>query len=126
MDQETREAFDRLDAKIDAQAAELRGGMVTLGTTLRGEIVTLGTQLHAEMVTLREDMLRHFDVAVEIMRGDFAVVAEGLALANQRTDQRFGEQTKRTDRLEGRVLGLEVRVSRLEEGDRPRRARRRP
>jgi hypothetical protein len=102
VDHELREAFDRLDAKIEAKATELRGEMAALGA----------------------DMRRHFDVVGEFIRGDVRAIAEGLALSNQRTDQRFGEQSERSDRLEGRVLGLEVRVSLLEEGGKPRRARR--
>ena len=78
MDQEIREAFDRLDAKIDAQGTELRGAISALdakieaqGAELRGEIAALETQLRAEIVTQGENMRRHLDVAVEKVRGDF-------------------------------------------------------
>ena len=121
MDQETREAFDRLDARIDRLDAKVE----TQGATLREEMASLGADLRTKIETTAEETRRHFDVAMEFMRGEFRAMAEGPALSNQLTAQRFGEQTERSDRLEGRVLGLEVRVSRLEEDGRPRRARRR-
>jgi hypothetical protein len=155
VDPEVREAFERLGADLRGEtqtlAVDLRGEMQTLGENLRGEIQTLAVDLRDEMQTLGADLLgeirtvvvemrayvddrlqttsadtrRYFDVAGESLRSDFRAVVDGLALLSQRVDRGFSDQAGRTDGLEGRVERLEVRVTDLEDGRKPRRARRR-
>ena len=117
-DAETREALDRLAGdlrgEIRAGDAETRETLDRLAGDLRGEI-------RAAVVEMR----RHFDVVGESLRGDIRGIAEATALLSQRTDARLGEHAERTDRIEGRVLRLEARVSSLEDDRRPGRPRRR-
>ena len=70
------------------------------------------------------EMRRHFDVGAESFRGDIRSLAELMATSNERTDGRINEQAGRLDGIDGRVLGLEVRVTRLEDDRRSRRPRR--
>src|SRR5262252_6189605 len=70
------------------------------------------------------EMRRHFDVVAESFRGDIRSLAELMAISNERTDGRINEQAGRLDGIDGRVLGLEVRVTRLEDDRRSRRPRR--
>ena len=72
------------------------------------------------------EMRRHFDVVAESFRGDIRSLAELMAISNERTDGRINEQAGRLDGIDGRVLGLEVRVTRLEDDRRSRRPRRQP
>ena len=113
-DDATRETLNQVTADLRGEIRETRAAVDRLGVDLRGEF-------RAAVVEMR----RHFDVVGESLRGDIRGVAEGLALSIQRTDGRFAESGRQTDRLEGRVLKLEVRVSRLEDGRKPGRARRR-
>jgi hypothetical protein len=117
-DAETRETLDRvageLRGEIRAGDAETRETLDRVAGDLRGEI-------RAAVVEMR----RHFDVAGESLRSDIRGIAEGMALLSQHTDVRLGEQAERTDRLEGRMLRLEARVSSLEDDRRSGRPRRR-
>ena len=70
------------------------------------------------------EMRRHFDVVAESFRGDIRSLAELMAISNERTDGRINEQAGRLDGIDSRVLGLEVRVTRLEDDRRSRRPRR--
>lgn len=81
--------------------------------------------LRGEVRAAVVEMRRHFDVVGESLRSDIRGIAEGMALLSQRTDARVDEQGERADRLEGRVLRLEVRVSSLEQNRRRNRPRRR-
>jgi hypothetical protein len=69
-------------------------------------------------------MRRHFDVVGESLRSDIRAVAEGMVASREQTDRRLGGEGGRTDKLDDRVLRLEVRVSRLEGDRKPRRPRR--
>jgi len=104
MDPELQDALDRMAADIRSGDAETR------------------TYIDERFVEMR----RHFDVIGESLRGDIRRLAELVAISNERTDGRIDEQTTRIEGVEGRVLGLEVRVTRLEGGQGPpRRPRRR-
>jgi len=107
VDRETREALDRL------------------GTDLRGEIQTSAASLLHHMRELGEETRRHFDVVAKSLRDDNRRLAESMALSLEHRDRRLDEHGVRTDRLEGRVLRLEVRVTGLEDDRKPRRPRRR-
>ena len=122
VDPELRDALDRL-------GANLRGEMQTFAAGLRGEIQTSAAETRAyfddRLQTSTVEMRRHFEVVGESLRGNIRAVAEGVALLSQRVDRGFAEQAGRVDALDGRVLRLEVRVKRLEDGRKPRRPRRR-
>ena len=111
MDLETLEILDRL------------------GAGLRGEIRTSAAgHLHRICEQMRETesgTRRQFDVVAESLRGDIRGLAEGMALSDERSQRRDDEQAARTDRLEGGVLKLEVRISGLEAGRNPLRPSRR-
>ncbi len=133
VDPEMREAFDRLGAdlrgEIQALGVDLRGEIQALGTDLRGEIRTSVVEMRAyvdeRLQTSTVEMRRHFEVVGESLRGDIRAVAEGVALLSQRVDRGFAEQAGLVGGLDGRVLGLEVRVKNLEDDRKPRRPRRR-
>jgi len=69
---------------------------------------------------------RHFDVVGEALLGDIRCLAELLAISNEGVSRRMAEQDSRAGGLEGRVLGLEARVTMLEDDRKSRRPRRRP
>jgi DnaJ-domain-containing protein 1 len=115
---------------------ELREALDQLGTNLRGEVRSvdagLREALNQVVVDLRGEiresesrMRLHFDVVGESLRSDIRAVAEGMVASREQTDRRIDEQAGRTDGLEGRVVRLEVRVTDLKNGRKPRRPRRR-
>ncbi len=126
VDPEIREAFDRFGAEL---RDEIRTAVVEMRAYMdeRFQASTAETRAYVDerLQTSTVDMRRHFEVVGESLRGDIRVVAEGVALVNQRMDRRDDERAGRTDGLEGRVLRLEVRVSSLEDDRKPRRPRRR-
>jgi predicted ATPase len=136
MDPELRDAFERLTsdlrAEIQSGDAELRDALGQLATDLRAEIRSGDAQLRDALGQLAVDlevatteMRRHFDVVGEALRGDIRSLAELMAISNERVGRRMDEQDSRGGGLEGRVLGLEARVSILEDDQRSRRSRRR-
>jgi hypothetical protein len=147
VDPETGEAINRLSAnvdqvgaKLDRFAADLRGEIQTLAGDLRGEIRSSAAETRAyvderiqvstgglrqEMGEIESRTRRHFDVVAESLRSDIRAVAEGVAASREQTERQLGEHTGRADRLEGRILSLEVDVSDLKAGRKPRRPRRR-
>ena len=135
-DAETREALNQVTAELRGEIRETREALDRVAVELRGEIRSGDAEtrealdqaiagLRGEFGAAVVEMRRHFDVVGESLRGDIRGLAEGMALSIQRTAGRFAESGERTDHLEGRVLKLEVRVSCLEDGRKPGRARRR-
>jgi hypothetical protein len=76
------------------------------------------------LVESGEQIRRHFDVVSESLRGEIRLLAEGIRAVGDSSARRDGELGERIDRVEHRVLGLESRVSALEQPP-PRRRRRR-
>ena len=117
---------------------ELRDALKQFAADLRGEIRSgdaetrvyiderVGTSA-AETRTYIDEVVgtsatetrRHFEVVGESLRGEIRALAEAMALNNEGTQRRFGEEAGRTDRLEGRVLRLEARVTNLEDNRKP-------
>ena len=120
---------DQLAAKVDRMGTDLRGEIQTLAGDLRGEIQASSTSLLqqvSEQIRESESETRlHFDVVAESLRGDIRALAEGIAASREQTERQLGEQAGRTDRLEGRVLRLQVHVSGLRADRKSRRPRRR-
>jgi len=140
-----------LRGEIQTQAGDLRGEIRTLAGDLRGEMQTLAGDLRGEIRssaaetrmyvderiqvstgTLRQEMgeiesrtRRHFDVVAESLGSDIRAIAEGMVASREQTDRLLVEQAARTDRVEKRVLRLEVRTSSLKADRKPRRPRRR-
>ena len=82
-------------------------------------------ELRAHLEAPTTEMRRHFDVVGEALRGDIRSLAELMAISNERMGRTISEQDSRAGGLEGRVLGLEARVSILEDDRKSRRPRRR-
>jgi hypothetical protein len=82
-------------------------------------------ELRAHLEAATAEMRRHFDVVGEALRGDIRSLAELMAMSNERLGRRMDEQDSRGGGLEGRVLGLEARVSILEDDRKSRKPRRR-
>jgi hypothetical protein len=141
VDLELREALDRLaadlrgeirssngetrvyvDGAIQVSAAETRAYIDERVQTSAAET---RAYIDERLQTSTAETRRHFDVIAESLRGDIRGVAEGMVLSSERSDRKFGEQTKRSSGLEDRVLRLEVRVTTLERDRKPRRRRRR-
>jgi hypothetical protein len=132
VDPETREAIDRLGTGFDqlgTRLDQLDTRLDRLGTDLGGEIHASSTSLLQRIGELIRESesgtRRHFDVVAESLRGDIRAIAEGLAASREQTERQLGEQAGRTDRLEGRVLRLQVHVSGLKADRKSRRPRRR-
>ena len=129
MDPELRDAFERLTsdlrAEIQSGDAELRDALGQLASDLRAEIRSGDAELRAHLEAATTQMRRHFDVVGEALRGDIRSLAELMAMSNERLGRRMDEGDSRAGGLEGRVLGLEARVTILEDDRRSRRSRRR-
>jgi hypothetical protein len=125
VDPEMGEAIDRLSAGLDQLGVKLD----RFGTDLRAEIRSSAAETRAYVdewiQTSGAEMRRHLEVVGESLRGEIRSVAELVALSNEQRDRRDDEQAARSDGLEGRVQRLEVDVSRLKAGQKPRRPRRR-
>ena len=124
--------LDRVDANVDRLSGnvdQLAAKVDRMDTDLRGEIHASSTSLLqqvSERIRESESGTRlHFDVIAESLRGDIRAIAEGLAASREQTERQLGEQAGRTDRLEGRVLRLQVHVSGLKADKKSRRPRRR-
>ena len=121
--------LDQLGTRVERLGADLRGEIQTLAGDLRGEIHTSSTSLLQqvrEQIRESESGTRlHFDVIAESLRGDIRTLAEGIAASREQTERQLVEQAGRTDRLEGRVLRLQVQVSGLKADRKSRRPRRR-
>jgi hypothetical protein len=102
---------------------ELRDALNQLAADLRGEIRSGDAETRAyiddRVGTSATETRRHFDVVGESLRGEIRALAEAMVLNSEGTQRRFGEETGRTDRLEGRVLRLEARVTNLEDDRKP-------
>lgn len=118
-----------VDADLRSVDAGLRGALDQVAVDLRGEIQTSAAETRAyvddRIQTSTSEMRRHFDVVGESLRSDIRAVVEGMTASREQTDRRIDEQAGRSDGLGGRVLRLEVRVTRLEDSRKPRRPRRR-
>jgi len=112
---------------------ELRDALERLATDLRAEIRLGDAELREALGQLAMDLgaatgetRRHLDEVGEELRGDIRSLAELLAISNEGVSRRMAEQDSRAGGLEGRVLGLEARVTMLEDDRKSRRPRRRP
>jgi hypothetical protein len=116
-----------LRGEIRSVDAGLRGAINELAVDLRGEIRSGDAETRAyvdeRIQASSTEMRRHFDVVGESLRSDIRAVAEGMVASREQTDRRLGGEAGRTDKLDDRVLRLEVRVSRLEGDRKPRRPR---
>jgi hypothetical protein len=124
MDPELRAALDQF-AGLRGEIVATREALDRLAADLRSEMRAGDAETREAVQAASVETRHHFDVVAESLRSDIRTLAESVALGGQRTDTRFTEHTERADRLEGRVLRLEVRVSSLEDDRRPRRRRRR-
>src|SRR5262252_2392894 len=138
MDPELRDALDRLTADLRAEIrsgdAETRRHVDDRFEAVQRQFEHVDERFEAVQGRFEEfqvhvderfaEMRRHFDVVAESFRGDIRSLAELMAISNERTDGRINEQAGRLDGIDGRVLGLEVRVTRLEDDRRSRRPRR--
>jgi hypothetical protein len=130
VDQETREALERLEhgLRTDIAASEDRTRAQFEEVHNRIAASEDRTRVQFEevrnLIAASEDRTRrHFDVVAESLRGDIRSLAEGVMVVAEGSLRRDAELGERVDRLEHRVLGVESRVSGLE-GSRRRRRRR--
>jgi hypothetical protein len=112
-----------IDGQLRTSAAETR---TYVDERIQISAAETRTYVDERIQTSAVETRRHFDVVAESLRADMRGLAEAMALSNELSHQRFGEQSGRSDGLGDRVLRLEARVTTLEEVDRkPRRRRRR-
>lgn len=119
VDPETREALDGLGRRLVESEERMRSHLEDGLAESEGR---MRSYIDGRLTESEERTRRHFDVVAESLRGDIRTLAEGVtafAEASMRSDAELGA---RIDRLEPRVLGLETRVSVLEQS-RPRRRR---
>ena len=81
-------------------------------------------ELRGEVRSSSIEMRRHFDVVGESLRSGIRGITECLVASREQTRRRIDENGVRADLLDGRVLRLEVRVSRLVKDRKPRPSRR--
>ena len=95
----------------------------------RGETWAVDPELVAcvcdEMNASTADFCRHIDEVGESLRTDVRGLAVLIARYGESLDRRFDQRARRLDRLEGWISTLETRTSRLEDGRKLRRSRRR-
>ena len=117
VDPETREALDGLERRLVESTAATHRLIAESEDRMR-------TYIDVRLTESEERTRRHFDVVGEALRDEIRTLAEGVTTFAQASVRRDAELGERMDRLEPRVLGLEARVSVLEQS-RPRRRRRR-
>ena len=120
VDPELRDALNQFGADL---RGEIRSGDAETRAYIDERVGTSAADTRAyidEVVgTSATETRRHFEVVGESLRGEIRALAEAMALNNEGTQRRFGEEAGRTDRLEGRVLRLEARVTNLEDNRKP-------
>ena len=92
------ERIDRRFERIDRRFERIDRRIGDVVKTLRGEMVTLRSDLGREIADSAAETRRHFDVVAESLRSDIRILAEGIAMQNERLDRH------------------EVRITRLERG----------
>jgi len=105
-----------IDERVGSSAAETRAYIDERVGTSAAET---RAYIDERVGTSATETRRHFDVVGESLRGEIRALAEAMALNNEGTQRRVGEEAGRTDRLEGRVLRLEARVTILEDSRKP-------
>jgi hypothetical protein len=126
--------LDTSDTRGDSSRVDpWETGLARLEEVVRGEIGTLRDELRGEMGTLRDDLRgeiqasaaetrryiddrvgetrRHFEVLVEHGRSELQAVAESVIMSNENRERFREEVRERFDRVEHRLLRLEVRLS---------------
>ena len=122
--------IDKARERGDTRAVdpELRDALDRMAADLRGEIRSgaAKTRVYVDERVGASDAetCRHIDVVGESLRRGIRGVGELMNIWIERMDRRINEEAVRSDRIEGRVLGLEARVSILEDDQKPRRPRR--
>ena len=120
VDPELRDALKQFAADL---RGEIRSGDAETRVYIDERVGTSAAETRAyidEVVgTSATETRRHFEVVGESLRGEIRALAEAMALNNEGTQRRFGDEAGRTDRLEGRVLRLEARVTNLEDNRKP-------
>jgi hypothetical protein len=119
-DAELREEIQASAAETHRRIVEVAAASERRDTELREEIQAV----HRRIAESEHRLRRHFDVAVEAFRDETRTLAEGIMTVAEASLRRDTELADRSDRLDQRVLGLEARVSLLEQRP-PRRRRRR-
>ena len=105
-----------IDERVGTSVAETRAYIDERVGTSAAETRTYIDEVVGTSAT---ETRRHFEVVGESLRGEIRALAEAMALNNEGTQRRFGDEAGRTDRLEGRVLRLEARVTNLEDNRKP-------
>ena len=116
VDRELRDALNQFAADL---RGEIRSGDAETRAYIDERVGTSAGETRAYIDASATDTRRHFGVVGESLRGEIRALAEAMALNNEGTRRRFGEEAGRTDRLEGRVLRLEARVTNLEDNRKP-------
>ncbi len=129
VDAELRDALGRmavdLRGEIRAGDAETRAYVDTSARETRAYVDTSASETRAHVDASAAETRRYFGVVAEALRGDIRSLADLMTISNERVGRRMDEQDSRTGGPEGRVLGLEARVSILEDDRKSRRPRRR-
>jgi hypothetical protein len=108
VDAETREALERLE----------RG----LRDEIQASAAATQARIEVRLTESEERTRRHFDVVSESLRGEIRLLAESITVVAEGSMRRDDELGARIGGVEHRVLGLESRVSTLEQPP-PRRRR---
>ena len=120
VDPELRDALNQLAAGL---RGEIRSGDAETRAYIDERVGTSAAETRAyvdgSIQGSAAETRRHFEVVGESLRGEIRALAEAMALNNEGTQRRVGEEAGRTDRLEGRMTRLEARVTILEDSRKP-------
>src|SRR5574341_1433555 len=116
VDPELRDALNQFAADL---RGEIRSGDTETRAYIDERVGTSAAETRAYIDASATETRGHFEVVGESLRGEIRALAEAMALHNEGTQRRFGDEAGRTDRLEGRVLRLEARVTNLEDNRKP-------
>ena len=108
---EIRAVRDDLRGEMGTLRDELRGEMGTLRDDLRGEIQASAAETRRYIDDRVGETRRHFEVLVEHGESQLRLVAESVIMSNENRERFREEVRERFDRVEHRLLRLEVRLS---------------
>lgn len=114
-----RDLRAEIAASAEATRTELRAEITASAeatrSELRSEIAASKAELREEISRSAAETRRHFDVVMERVVSRVQLVAEGVAMVDQKVDRLRGDMVEGFERVDRRLLRLEVRVTALEE-----------
>ncbi|HEY7653713.1 MAG TPA: hypothetical protein VIG07_12915 [Methylomirabilota bacterium] len=93
-------------ADLDRLQGDLEQKIEATRVDLREEIAATRVDLREEIARSAAETRRHFDVVVEHFTSKLQLVAEGVAMVDDKVDRLRGDMEQRFDQVERRLLRL--------------------